>query len=144
MSFVTIWVFEFFHNKFLSLVTIWVEFYHNEFLSFVTIWVFRFVAIGVFEFCHNLIFCVLSQFEFWVLSQFEFMSFVTIWGLKFRPNLSLICHNLREKSREKNCDRMFCHFCHYCHYCHYSLFHKGVRQTNRPTDNWTSRAAQGS
>ena len=102
--------------EFLSFVTISVfELYHNCSLNFVTIWIFGFccylschkLSFGFchnmrFEFCHNLRFCVLSQYFFFYLchslslslGKTEFLSFVmTIVFLVFshfwfRLNLS--------------------------------------------------------
>ena len=66
LSFITIWLFEFYHNLGVQVSS------QYEYLSFITIW--------VIEFHHNL--------SFWVSSRFELLRFITIWVFDFLHNLS--------------------------------------------------------
>ena len=76
LSFVTIFVFEFYHNKsfwFLS------QFYV---LGLITIWVVKFNHNLSFELDNYLSFWALSHLSFWVSLQFEFLSFCEIFLFK--------------------------------------------------------------
>ena len=119
MSFITIWVFGgyiyiFWQNKFLSLVTIGVLSHFDfqiffssqlKFLNFIKkknchcnliFWVLsqlEFLNL-CFWFCHTFSFVFYHNLSFWVLSQFEYFSFLTIWFYSFVTIwVHEFCHN---------------------------------------------------